>query len=686
VTHRNVTGICDDPVVFNRFSTIASNIKKQAKMEGVLVNLQLAPHSVVCLVNPINNTEDFPEGVFMDNSGAIGHDLLTDPLRKFIAEATIPSDKVVIAGPLTLRKCRTCATSVEQGFIARLPIEMPDHQIVVDGVSYNRWGFAVAIINWKALVERSSIYANFEEENLQFQLTRTDKTYDSETDSFTEKVVVLAETPIGDSKTHGYVTTALQTTNNEWEMTVYYEHNEATITAAMAACVLIAFGISVLVYTILVQKQLHADAFAEQSAKMVEQARVAAKTERELNDYIAHEVRNPLSAAISACTFVDSAVHEREPLVDEASRIAVREDVGIIEISLQFVNDLLRSMLDLSRAASNQLTLDVMPVDVLSDIFQPVAAMLYNRDSMFKVLIECPDNLVVMTDRLRLKQIILNLGRNSLKFVEKGFVRLRADIVDGHVHLYIEDSGPGIPEDKRKQLFVKFQESLDVLSQGTGIGLSLCERLVELMGADIYLDESYDSGVEGCPGARFVLNMKISPVSVESLGCDADESGVVERQETSLTTSDSCNSITRCGGVRVLPEELSILFVDDDMLLRKLFTRSLRKHFPNWTVMEAGSGESALSIVESQAFDLIFLDQYMTSADKQLLGSEVARALRTKGCTSVICGLSANDMEQKFLASGANAFVMKPFPCKKDAMIQEMKRILCDPNETEGIA
>jgi CheY-like chemotaxis protein len=223
---------------------------------------------------------------------------------------------------------------------------------------------------------------------------------------------------------------------------------------------------------------------------------------------------------------------------------------------------------------------------------------------------------------------------------------------------------------------VKFQESLDVLSQGTGIGLSLCERLVELMEVDIYLDESYDSGVEGCPGARFVLNMKIPSVNVESLGGGKDESGSVKRCATSLT-ADNSSSSNRCAGAGELPEELSILFVDDDMLLRKLFTRSLHKHFPNWTVMEAGSGESALSIVESQDFDLIFLDQYMTSAEKQLLGSEAARALRTKGCTSVICGLSANDTEQKFMLSGSNAFVMKPFPCKKEPMIQELKRILC---------
>jgi signal transduction histidine kinase len=66
-----------------------------------------------------------------------------------------------------------------------------------------------------------------------------------------------------------------------------------------------------------------------------------------------------------------------------------------------------------------------------------------------------------------LKQVVLNLGRNSLKFVESGYVRLCAQVVDGMVELSIEDSGPGIPPEKQGLLFNKFQESLDSLSQGT---------------------------------------------------------------------------------------------------------------------------------------------------------------------------------------------------------------------------
>jgi signal transduction histidine kinase len=93
--------------------------------------------------------------------------------------------------------------------------------------------------------------------------------------------------------------------------------------------------------------------------------------------------------------------------------------------------------------------------------------MLHHQRSKVKVLLDCPEDLHVYTDRLRLKQIVLNLSRNSTKFVNEGFIRLRATLVNGLVELSIEDSGPGIPLEKRSHLFSKFQKSLDSLCQGT---------------------------------------------------------------------------------------------------------------------------------------------------------------------------------------------------------------------------
>jgi signal transduction histidine kinase len=675
-THRNTTGVCDEPELLERFTHIASAIKRNAKMEGVLVNLQLAPEAVVCMVHPRINTEDFADGITMDNSGAIGHDLLTDPKRAFIAQATLRSDELVIAGPLTLLQCQDCDPIVRKAFIARLPIAMEGHQIEVNGQFYDRWGFAVAIINWNALVERSDVYEIFRGRGLEFQLTRTDRNYDEARDAYMEEVVVLAETP--GFLDHGLrtVSTALETTNNEWEITVAYRVDDAQQWKewAIFATITVSFCISALVYVVLLQKQIHADLVAEQTAKLVENSRMAAIVERELNDFIAHEVRNPLAAAMSACTFVSSAVHEVEPLVDEASRQSVRGDVGIIDVSLRFINELLRSMLDIHRAANKQMTIDKTAVSILHDIFEPVAAMLYIRDEAFEVVLDCPEDLLVMADRLRLQQVVLNLSRNSAKFVEEGYIRLRADVVDNSVCVYVEDSGPGIPEAKRNNLFCRFQESLDTLNQGTGVGLNLCKTVVDLMEGEIYLDESFESGINGSPGTRIVVNLKTplepqdfsSQGAVKEMDFPDEEKGLPFQEEMALDGNSNFP----------LAEHLSVLFVDDDRILRRLASRAIKKIRPEWNVREAASGEIALQLVETESFDLIFMDQYMTSAEQALKGTETVRALRAIGVNCIICGLSANDLESAFISAGADFFVIKPFPCREDELRFELGRIL----------
>ena len=210
-----------------------------------------------------------------------------------------------------------------------------------------------------------------------------------------------------------------------------------------------------------------AEAEAERAALILDSARQAAIAERELNDFIAHEVRNPVAAAMAACSFVKSAINNVSPLVETDSIQSVKDDVCVIDNSLSFVNDLLRNMLDMHRAANEQLKVDLIPTDILRDVLEPVEGMLYQRGGKLQVFVDCPENLIVMSDRLRLKQVVLNLGRNSSKFVEKGFIRLRAGVVNNFVQLSVEDSGSGIPLEKREHLFNKYQESLDVLSQGT---------------------------------------------------------------------------------------------------------------------------------------------------------------------------------------------------------------------------
>ena len=146
---------------------------------------------------------------------------------------------------------------------------------------------------------------------------------------------------------------------------------------------------------------------------------------------------------------------------------------------------------------------------------------------------------------------------------------------------------------------------------------------------------------------------------------------------------------------RALPENLSVLFVDDDAILRKLFIRSVRGVCPTWTIRGAISGEAALKLIRDQQagdeeqgmvapsighFDLVFVDQYMASSTKterrSLLGTETVAAMRAGGVDAKICGLSANDMRLEFITAGADCFMLKPLPCDKDALERELLRVL----------
>ena len=445
---------------------------------------------------------------------------------------------------------------------------------------------------------------------------------------------------------------------------------------------------------------------AEKAALIVRSATQAAQAERELNDFLAHEVRNPLTSAIAAANFVTVAVQQSVAATGgdtESSRnhnnsnnnnnnnnnnhppdlSHIQEDMAVINHSLHYINDLLRDMLDMHKIASHQMRLHAAPADLRSDILEPVATLLYQKKYHFAVHIACPTTpLMAVVDHIRLKQIVLNLCNNSCKFVERGFVRLGAyvDDDDGHVRVFVEDSGPGIPASKRDHLFVRFQSSLDTLCQGTGIGLSLCRDLAELMNGSIALDESFDSGIEGCPGTRFVIDLNTKPLETAAMGVVVDDDEHAAKNGNGDSNPDTQPQVHHDDDDddQLLPPNLRILFTDDDATLRKLFKRSLQRVAPSWTIQEAANGETAvrLATTSSPTFDVIFLDQYMASVQKQMLGTETTRALRAAGYTGIICGLSANAVSDAFYQAGADAFLVKPFPCDPASLRSELRRVL----------
>jgi signal transduction histidine kinase len=402
-------------------------------------------------------------------------------------------------------------------------------------------------------------------------------------------------------ETRSYTTVPLSKEFGKYRLRIYpsaetedpFTTNDPLVYTSVVASAFLITSLIFLAFAFVVEKRQRTV-----MERIVKTATMAAATERELNEFLAHEVRNPLSVAMTAYQFVDAAVKQIPPYAANAgeTKDSLRDDVKIIGSSLYFIDDFLRSMLDIFRASANKIKVELAPTDLLKDVLEPVCTMLYQRNIGIVVNVECPDQLVVMTDCLRLKQVMMNLGRNSTKFTQKGFIRFRAAVVDGLVELYVEDSGPGIPDEKRGALFEKFQTS--ALSEGTGVGLNLCMNLSQLMNGDISLDEDYDSGVPGSPGSRFVVKLNSRPLSTETILKSSQMEG--NQGSCELTCQPDENR-------SVLSETLSVLFVDDDTILRKLFLRSLQKVVPAWSAQEAACGEAALQLVDSEHFDVMYV-------------------------------------------------------------------------------
>lgn len=223
ITHRDMTTLMSTEygqMIFNKFDDIAAGIKANSGLDRSIANMQIAPKGVVAAIHPMVNCDDYEGDYCMNSTGAWGHDLLNDPDRKGIAIATVPADGVVTAGPLKI-------IQGDDTFIARLAINFPpdegvtpedwEHQMVVDGVRYPCWGFAVVILDWKRLKADSGIYEDFEAEGMQFKLTRTD-IRDGKA-----KVVTIAESANPELIEADNITLALNTGDNGWVIAAGYD-------------------------------------------------------------------------------------------------------------------------------------------------------------------------------------------------------------------------------------------------------------------------------------------------------------------------------------------------------------------------------------------------------------------------------------------------------------------------------
>lgn len=234
-----------------------------------------------------------------------------------------------------------------------------------------------------------------------------------------------------------------------------------------------------------------------QKSKENEEALIAARKKAEESDQMksaflanmSHEIRTPLNAIVGFSNLIVSGEME---LTQEEKE----EFLGLINTNCDLLLKLINDILDLSRIESGRMDFIFVPCnlsDLITDIFH-THQLLMPPDVALKMQIpEVP--IVMNTDRHRLTQVITNFINNAAKFTHAGYIQIgyeRSD--DGQwVRIYVEDTGKGIPEEKQKAIFERFNK-LDEFAQGTGLGLAICKVIAQRFGGDITLWSEENKG------------------------------------------------------------------------------------------------------------------------------------------------------------------------------------------------
>ncbi|MBF0562579.1 MAG: HAMP domain-containing protein [Alphaproteobacteria bacterium] len=219
-------------------------------------------------------------------------------------------------------------------------------------------------------------------------------------------------------------------------------------------------------------------------------AEEASRLKSEFLANMSHELRTPLNGIIGF----------GELIRDEAANDETRENADIIEKSGRHLLELVNSLLDIAKIEAGAMTLKIEPLSIVRLVGQ--VAMVYQQVANAKgigFVIKSDMNLpeVMMTDPLRLRQVLHNLISNAIKFTEHGVVRVLVTCDAHNVVFQVEDSGPGIPERMQAIIFEKFRQvesSLTRSHSGTGLGLTLARHLVELMGGTIGIASKVGEG------------------------------------------------------------------------------------------------------------------------------------------------------------------------------------------------
>ncbi|GLQ33454.1 response regulator [Litoribrevibacter albus] len=369
---------------------------------------------------------------------------------------------------------------------------------------------------------------------------------------------------------------------------------------------------------------------AEEEATVAKEEAVAANQAKSVFlANITHEIRTPMNAILGYAQIL-----ERDAQLTQDQQ----ESVSIINKSGGHLLGLINDVLELSRieAGGHQLRAETFDlVALLSDLSQMFSLKATQKGISWQVENDFAfQKLPVVGDAGKLRQILINLVGNAIKFTDTGFVRLAVtNVRDNTYRFNIVDSGPGISEEHQTTVLEPFSQGQQGYEKGgTGLGLSISVKYLAMMGSQLELESELDKGTS----VSFELELILS----ESLDLDSDSN----RQVVALKPEYNAN----------------ILVVDDIELNRQLLHRMLSDI--GIKVITAASGEEALECLENYEFDLVFSDLVMPDMDGIALLKRVRQNPKWSELPFIAISASSLQAEaQYYIDIGFDDYISKPF-------------------------